>query len=276
MIGKWSGVIGKNIFKVCVVLAFCCMVLLQNNVYGATTENGSKSNPYLVQTESKLKNIFSNNKKTSLVYIAIVGNIKIKDGIKVTQGRYMLYSSGGERTISRSKDIGDDVNKSDKYCFKISDGAEVHFGDGMGGYKLYLDGKKNQISFATKGFIKVDDSSTGTIGNACVVKNVTNYNGETEAGAVRSTGTLNVYGIIHDCDGVKGGGITIKGGVCNIWPGAQIYKCFTLSQGGGVYVGNYSELRIYDGEIFENEALEEGGGIYIGGSSHLLMTAGIR
>ncbi len=187
----------------------------------------------------------------------------------------MLYSSGGERTISRSKDIGDDVNKSDKYCFKISDGAEVHFGDGMGGYKLYLDGKKNQISFATKGFIKVDDSSTGTIGNACVVKNVTNYNGETEAGAVRSTGTLNVYGIIHDCDGVKGGGITIKGGVCNIWPGAQIYKCFTLSQGGGVYVGNYSELRIYDGEIFENEALEEGGGIYIGGSSHLLMTAGI-
>lgn len=33
---------------------------------------------------------------------------------------------------------------------------------------------------------------------------------------------------------------------------------FTLSQGGGVYVGNYSELRIYDGEIFENEALEEG------------------
>ena len=116
MIGKWSGVIGKNIFKVCVVLAFCCMVLLQNNVYGATTENGSKSNPYLVQTESKLKNIFSNNKKTSLVYIAIVGNIKIKDGIKVTQGRYMLYSSGGERTISRSKDIGDDVNKSDKYC----------------------------------------------------------------------------------------------------------------------------------------------------------------
>lgn len=27
------------------------------------------------------------------------------------------------------------------------------------------------------------------------------------------------------------------------------------------------ELRIYDGEIFENEALEEGGGIYIGGSS---------
>ena len=50
MIGKWSGVIGKNIFKVCVVLAFCCMVLLQNNVYGATTENGSKSNPYLVQT----------------------------------------------------------------------------------------------------------------------------------------------------------------------------------------------------------------------------------
>ena len=275
MIGKWSVVIEKNILKVCVVLAFCCMVLLQNNVYGATTENGSRSNPYLVQTESKLKNIFSNNKKTSVVYIAIVGNIKIKDGIKVTQGRYMLYSSGGERTISRSKDISDDVNKSDKYCFKISDGAEVHFGDGMGGYKLYLDGKKNQISFATKGFIKVDDSSTGTIGNACVVKNVTNYNGETEAGAVRSTGTLNVYGIIHDCDGVKGGGITIKGGVCNIWPGAQIYKCFTLSQGGGVYVGNYSELRIYDGEIFENEALEEGGGSYIGGSSHLLMTAGI-
>lgn len=63
MIGKWSVVIEKNILKVCVVLAFCCMVLLQNNVYGATTENGSRSNPYLVQTESKLKNIFSNNKK---------------------------------------------------------------------------------------------------------------------------------------------------------------------------------------------------------------------
>ena len=58
MIGKWSVVIEKNILKVCVVLAFCCMVLLQNNVYGATTENGSRSNPYLVQTESKLKNIF--------------------------------------------------------------------------------------------------------------------------------------------------------------------------------------------------------------------------
>lgn len=29
-----------------------------------------------------------------------------------------------------------------------------------------------------------------SIGNSCVVKNVTNYNGETEAGAVRSTGTL--------------------------------------------------------------------------------------
>ena len=57
MIGKWSVVIEKNILKVCVVLAFCCMVLLQNNVYGATTENGSRSNPYLVQTESKLKNI---------------------------------------------------------------------------------------------------------------------------------------------------------------------------------------------------------------------------
>ena len=73
MIGKWNVVIEKNILKVCVVLAFCCMVLLQNNVYGATTENGSRSNPYLVQTESKLKNIFSNNKKTSVVYIAIVG-----------------------------------------------------------------------------------------------------------------------------------------------------------------------------------------------------------
>lgn len=49
MIGKWSVVIEKNILKVCVVLAFCCMVLLQNNVYGATTENGSRSNPYLVK-----------------------------------------------------------------------------------------------------------------------------------------------------------------------------------------------------------------------------------
>ena len=84
---------------------------------------------------------------------------------------------------------------------------------------------------------------------------------------------MNVYGIIHDCDGVKGGGITIKGGVCNIWPGAQIYKCFTLSQGGGVHMLKLSQNHdIYDGEIFENEALEEGGGIYIGGSSHLLMT----
>ena len=68
MIGKWSVVIEKNILKVCVVLAFCCMIFCKKNVSGDVVENGSRSNPYLVQTESKLKNIFSNNKKKSVVY----------------------------------------------------------------------------------------------------------------------------------------------------------------------------------------------------------------
>lgn len=269
----------ENKGKIILFIGILLLILLWNKftVFGAVVGTGSSTNPYQVSTETQLKEAIAKTTRSGWTYIGITDRVDIKTGVTISSGKYRIFAMGDNRTIRRSTNFADKVNCNTKYCFNVSGTAEVNFGYSGQGFMLYLDGKAEEIGggFVTKGVITVSESAKATLGRGCIIKNVSNLDEETEAGAVKSRGSLEVYGVVKTSTGRNGGGISIKAGSCTMYSSASVTECYSITEGGGIYVGGNATFLMKGGYVYGNHAREEGGGIFCtGGGCSAIIESG--
>ncbi len=269
---------GKIKYFIIVVL-MCLICICNRHVVQGYTGSGSAAKPYIVTTESDIREILTAKGGSNWKYIAVNSNITLKKSIVVPKGKFRIYAKGAERKIIRSGNVSDSVNSNGepKFCIVVNGSANVVFGykDGsnqilrLGGNKGKFTGKKK-----SSGFVYVGDNATVSIDKNTLLTNVKN-NKNTEGGtAVFSMGNLTVNGEISYCEGTDGGAIGAKKGNILINSTAYIHDCSSETEGGGIFGMLDCNINLAGGVIRNCSAKEEGGGIFAGGKSVCTILAG--
>ena len=250
----------KLIFIFCFLFILTFQVYAQGttippgSVYGTWTAAGS---PYYIEGEIFIDTLdtLTIEPAVEVVFIShdkflIYGNLSA-EGTESDSVYFSAYTpSTGWNGLRFIDTNANGVDASDIVFCKIEDGKASDSAPDNDGGGIYLS------------------NSTVTIQNTIITDNQADANG---GGIYCSTGSnLNLLGVIikENDAGNSGGGIYCWDAEIHIWD-SEIYNnnASMIGEGGGIYLGQYSDLFIIRTVIHNNEAYSYGGGIQCSSST---------